>query len=39
MSKFNPPQINSIIPAFTGELLTIPFFHNITINEKEIIGF
>lgn len=34
-----PPKINGVLPAFTGSTFYIPFEHNATVNQKNIVGY
>jgi hypothetical protein len=36
ITKLNPPQIGSTIPAFYGSNLRVPFILNKTVSEAEI---
>ena len=38
MAKLYPPQIEGVIPAFTGTRIRVPFYMNKTVGWNEISG-
>jgi hypothetical protein len=39
MAKLYPPQIEGTIPAFYGNIITVPYLMNKTVSLNEIDGF
>lgn len=39
MAKLYPPNLGGTIPAFYGNILTVPFVMNKTVSKNEVNGF
>ena len=39
MKKLYPPEINGTIPAFCGDIISVPYIKNKTVSDSEVVGF